>query len=68
VRSYLKEKVADWSRKQRIWPQGIRADQATPFYTQKLSLTGQTSGGRSVGIVRSSTKATELVFIINGID
>jgi hypothetical protein len=30
-------------------------------YPQKLVLTSQTSGGRSVGIVRSRTQATELV-------
>jgi hypothetical protein len=29
------------------------------LYPQKLSLTSPTSGGRSVGIVRSRTKATE---------
>jgi hypothetical protein len=33
---------------------------------QKLALTSPTSGGRSVGIVRSRTKATELVsFLVN---
>jgi hypothetical protein len=37
-----------------------RADHATPFYQQKLALTSQTSDGRSVGIVRSRTKATEI--------
>jgi hypothetical protein len=31
------------------------------FYPQKLALTSPTSGGSSVGIVRSLTKATELV-------
>jgi hypothetical protein len=36
-----------------------RADHATPFYPQKLALTSPTSSGRSVGIVRSWTKATE---------
>jgi hypothetical protein len=36
-------------------------DHATPLYPQKLALTSPTSGGRSVGIVRSRTKATELV-------
>jgi len=30
----------------------------TPFYPQKLALTSPTGGGRSVGIVRSRTKAT----------
>ena len=45
---------------------GIRcADHVTPLYPQKLALTSPTGGGRSVGIVRSLTKATEfsLVFI-----
>jgi hypothetical protein len=31
------------------------------LYPQKLALTSPTSGGRSVGIVRSRIKATELV-------
>jgi hypothetical protein len=34
---------------------------ATPLYPQKLVLTSPTSGCRSVGIVLSWTKATELV-------
>ena len=38
-----------------------RADHATPLYPQKLALTSPTGGGRSVGIVRSRTKATELI-------
>ena len=39
---------------------GIRwADHVTPLYPQKLALTSPTGGGRSVGIVRSRTKATE---------
>jgi hypothetical protein len=39
---------------------GIRcADHMTPLYPQKLSLTSPTGGGRSVGIVRSRTKAME---------
>jgi hypothetical protein len=36
-------------------------DHATPLYSQKLALTSPTSGGLSVGIVRSRTKATESV-------
>jgi hypothetical protein len=40
-----------------------RADQATPLHPQKLALTSPTSGGSSVGIVRSWTKATELFSI-----
>ena len=35
------------------------ADHATPLYPQKLALPSLTGGGRSVGIVRSRTKATE---------
>jgi len=31
----------------------------TPLYPQKLALISPTGGGRSVGIVRSRTKATE---------
>ena len=39
---------------------GIRcADHVTPLYPQKLALTSPTGGGRSVGIVRSRTEATE---------
>ena len=39
---------------------GIRcAYHVTPFYPQKLALTSPTGSGRSVGIVRSQTKATE---------
>jgi hypothetical protein len=33
----------------------------TPLYPQKLAVTSPTGGGRSVGIVRSRTKATEFV-------
>jgi len=35
----------------------------TPLYPQKLALTSPTGGGRSVGIVRSQTKATELSLV-----
>jgi hypothetical protein len=39
---------------------GIRcADHVTPLYSQKLALISPTGGGRSVGIVRSRTKAKE---------
>jgi hypothetical protein len=39
------------------WPRGT-------VYPQKLALTSLTSGGRSVGIVRLRTQATEFVFCI----
>ena len=43
---------------------GIRcADHVTSLYPQKLALTSPTGGGRSVGIVRSRNKATELVLV-----
>ena len=35
------------------------ADHVTPLYPQKLALTSPTGGGRSVGIFRVRTKATE---------
>ena len=38
------------------------ADHVIPLYPQKLALTSPTGGGRSVGIVRVRTKATEFVF------
>jgi hypothetical protein len=40
------------------------ADDATPLYPLKLALTSPTSGGRSVGIVRSRTKAIELLSLL----
>jgi hypothetical protein len=40
------------------------ADHATPLYLQKLTLTSLTSSRRSVNIVRSRTKATELILFI----
>jgi hypothetical protein len=35
------------------------------LYPQKLALTSPTSGGRSVGIVRLRTKATEFFLLSN---
>jgi hypothetical protein len=47
-------------RKQRLTAVGIRcANHVTTLYQQKLALTSPTGGGRSVGMVRSWTKATE---------
>jgi len=42
------------------------ADHVTPLYPQKLALTSPTGGGRSVGIVRVRTKATEFVCTLRG--
>jgi hypothetical protein len=39
-----------------------------PLYPQKFAITSLTSGRRSVGVVRSRTKATELFIIIIIID
>jgi len=39
------------------------ADHVTPLYPQKLALTSPIGGGRSVGIVRVRTKATEFVVV-----
>jgi len=36
----------------------------TPLYPQKLALTSPTGGGRSVGIVRVRTKATEFSLVV----
>ena len=44
---------------------GIRcAGHVTPLYPQKLALTSPTGGGRSVGIVRSRTMATEFSLVL----
>jgi hypothetical protein len=51
-----------WSRKPRLRPQGsVTLTTRHPLYPQRLALTLPTSGGCSVGTVRSRTKATELV-------
>jgi hypothetical protein len=42
---------------------GIRhADRVAPFIRKKLAITSPTSGGRSVGIVRSRTQTMEFSF------
>ena len=56
----MKKSSGSRSRKQRLTAVGTRcADHVTPIYPQKLALTSPTGGGRSVGIVRVRTKATE---------
>jgi hypothetical protein len=61
LRSYLNKKVAAPGLVNRdLTAVGIRcADHVTPLYPQKLALTSPTGSGRSVGIVRSQTMATE---------
>ena len=39
------------------------ANHVPPLYPQKLALTSPTGGGRSVGMVRSRTKATEFSLV-----
>jgi hypothetical protein len=36
----------------------------TPLYPQNLAVTSPTSGGRSVGIVRSRIEATEFSYLV----
>ena len=56
----MKKVAAPGLEKQRLTAVGTRcADHVTPLYPQKLALTSLTGGGRSVGIVRVRTKATE---------
>jgi hypothetical protein len=62
----LEENVAAPVYKTENTAVGIRhADQVEPLYPQKLALTLSTSGGRSVGIVRSLTQATEFSLVLH---
>jgi hypothetical protein len=63
--SYLKGKVAAPVEKLKINDHGnpLRRPRDT-LYPQRLALTSLTSGGRSVGIIRSRTKATEFRLIL----
>ena len=62
----MKKSSGSRSRKQRLTAMGTRcADHVTPLYPQKLALTSPTGGGRSVGIVRVRTKATEFVVCLS---
>jgi hypothetical protein len=63
LRSYLEETVAAPVYKTENTAVGIRsADHATPSIRKKLALTSPIRGGRSVGIVRLRTKATEFFY------
>ena len=56
----MKKSSGSRSRKQRLTAvETSCADHVTTLYLQKLALTSPTGGGRSVGIVRVQTKATE---------
>ena len=60
----MKKSSGSRSRKQRFTAVKTRcADHVTPLYPQKLALTSPTGGGRSVGIVRVRTKATEFSLV-----
>jgi hypothetical protein len=62
--TWLKKSSGSRSRKQRLTAVGTRcADHVTPLYPKKWALTSPTGGGRSVGIVRSRTKATEFSLV-----
>ena len=59
----MKKSSGSRSRKQRLTAVGTRcADHVTPLYQKKLALTSPTGSGRSVGIVRMWTKATEFMY------
>jgi len=52
-------------RKQRLTAVGTRcANHVTPLYPQKLALNSPTGSGRSVGMVRPRTKATEFSLVL----
>jgi hypothetical protein len=45
-----------------------RADYTIALHSQKLAIISLTSGGRSVGIVRSRTQATQFSFTISAVE
>jgi hypothetical protein len=63
IEELLERKSSNSVLRNRDYGLGIRrADHVTPLYPQKLEVGWPTSGGRSVGIVRSRTQATEFSF------
>jgi hypothetical protein len=65
MRSYLEEIAAAPVKKNDNTAVGIRrADYATSLYPLKLAVTSPTSSGRSVGIIRSRTQATDVLLIL----
>jgi hypothetical protein len=61
----LSEKLAAPVKKPELTAWGKRcADHETPSIRKELALTSQTSGGRSVGIVRLRTKGHGVCFIL----
>jgi hypothetical protein len=60
IEELLERKSSDSGLETEITAAWIRrADHVAPSYSQKLALTSPTSGGRSVGTVRSRAQATE---------
>jgi hypothetical protein len=62
IEELLEKKVAAAVQKFENTAEGIRPTDHVNLYPQKLSLTLPTSGGRSVGIVRSRIQATKVYF------
>jgi hypothetical protein len=66
IEELLQRKNSGSGLENRDYGIGIRrADYATSLCPQKLALTSPTSGGRSVGIVRSRSKVTELLLLLS---
>jgi hypothetical protein len=60
----LDRKVVAYVYKTENTPVGIRhSDHVAPSIRKKLAITSSTSGGRSVGIVRSRTKTMEFSLV-----